>query len=135
MAQISRHEKIILAMTVVFLLVTGGWFATRQCFAAPYTVQTQYAPQADTSAQIQTQQPEQKPEALLSGEKININTADVFDLQRLPSVGEKRALAIIAYREEVAAYTSVEQLLEVSGIGEGIFSGLRDYVTVGDNGG
>ena len=63
----------------------------------------------------------------MEGEVIDLNTADVYELQRLPGIGEKRAQAIVAYREEHGPFQSVEDLTRVSGIGEGILAGLRDY--------
>ena len=73
---------------------------------------------------------QEKPQSLLEGEKININTASALDLERLPGIGEKRAQDIVAYREEHGPFQSVEELDNVRGIGAGILSGLRDYVTV-----
>ena len=45
--------------------------------------------------------------------------------------GEKRAQAIVAYREEHGPFQSVEDLTRVSGIGEGVLAGLREYASVG----
>ncbi|MEM5779833.1 MAG: ComEA family DNA-binding protein, partial [Lawsonibacter sp.] len=63
-------------------------------------------------------------------EVINLNTADVYDLQRLPGIGEKRAQAIVQYREEHGPFQSVEDLTQVSGIGAGILAGLAEYAAV-----
>ena len=52
------------------------------------------------------------------------------DLQRLPGIGEKRAQAIVAYREEHGPFQTVDELDKVEGIGEGILAGLREYATV-----
>jgi competence protein ComEA helix-hairpin-helix repeat region len=62
-------------------------------------------------------------------EKVNINTASFHELIILPGVGEKTADAIIEYREEYGAFMSVEELMEVSGIGEKKVEALRDMVT------
>lgn len=62
--------------------------------------------------------------------QLNLNRATSIDLQELPRVGPVTAEKIIAYREENGPFTSVEQLLEVPGIGEGTLAGLRDLVTV-----
>ena len=64
-------------------------------------------------------------------ELININTADAQTLQQLPGIGEKRAQAIVDYRESSGPFQSVEELTEVKGIGEGILAQVYDYVTVG----
>ena len=71
-----------------------------------------------------------RPEKLLEGETININTASVLELQRLPGIGEARAQAIVDWREQEGAFTAPEDLTLVPGIGEGILAQCRDYITV-----
>ena len=61
---------------------------------------------------------------------VNINTAGSEELQTLPGIGEKRAEAIIAYREDNGPFRIVEEITNVSGIGEGILSRIIDYITV-----
>ena len=73
-----------------------------------------------------------RPDSLLPGERIDVNTADVYDLQRLPGIGEKRALDIIAWREEHGPFQTVDELTEISGIGPAILEGLREYARVGN---
>ncbi len=63
-------------------------------------------------------------------DKLNLNTATVEQLQLLPGIGETKAKAIVSYREQHGEFTSTEQLLEVEGIGETIYAGLKDYVFV-----
>jgi competence protein ComEA len=53
--------------------------------------------------------------------QVNINTADVDTLMSLKGVGAKKAEAIVAWRKENGKFTSVEQLMDVKGIGESIF--------------
>ena len=74
----------------------------------------------------------QTPDSLLPGEKININTAPVEDLQRLPGIGEKRAEDIAAWRQEQGPFASVEELAQISGIGPGTLSAIMDYITVSE---
>jgi competence protein ComEA len=61
---------------------------------------------------------------------IDINVADIAMLETIPGIGPTRAAAIIAYRDEVGGFQSVDQLLEVSGIGPATLESLRDHVTV-----
>ncbi|MDD7962817.1 ComEA family DNA-binding protein [Microbacterium thalli] len=61
---------------------------------------------------------------------VNLNTADAAALNTLPRVGPALAERIIAWREENGRFTSVEDLLAVSGIGEKMLEALRDQVTV-----
>lgn len=62
--------------------------------------------------------------------KININIADVVMLCKLPGVGESLANRIIQYREENGKFKSIDDLKNVSGIGEKKFESLREYVVV-----
>ncbi len=64
---------------------------------------------------------------------ININTADAEALaDSLDGVGPVRAQAIVEYREANGEFSSVDELLEVSGIGAATLESLRDRVTVGE---
>ena len=65
-----------------------------------------------------------------NGSLININTADTRELIKLSGIGEVKAAAIVAYREEHGAFSSVEELLNVKGIGEKTLEKIRGYVTV-----
>ena len=62
---------------------------------------------------------------------ININTASSEELQTLSGIGEAKANAIIAYREEHGGFKDISELLNVNGIGKKIFEGIRDFITVG----
>jgi competence protein ComEA len=63
--------------------------------------------------------------------KVNLNTADAPTLQReLSGIGEVKAQAIVAYREAHGSFASVDELLEVKGIGESILEKNRDKLSV-----
>lgn len=62
---------------------------------------------------------------------INLNTADAETLQReLSGVGAVKAQAIVSYRDTHGEFASVDELLEVSGIGEALLERNRDKLTV-----
>lgn len=61
---------------------------------------------------------------------ININTASSEELQTLSGIGEAKAAAIISYREENGDFESIEDIMNVSGIGESTFENIKDYITV-----
>ncbi|WP_343801849.1 helix-hairpin-helix domain-containing protein [Bacillus carboniphilus] len=62
--------------------------------------------------------------------RINVNTATLQELMTLNGIGEKKAEAIIKYREENGPFISVEELLNISGIGEGILSKIREDISL-----
>jgi competence protein ComEA len=81
---------------------------------------------ADTaSAAVQTQ-----PTSDNTNGKININTADKETLMTLPGIGESRADAVIQYRQEHGAFFSIEEIQNISGIKNAVFSKLKDLITV-----
>lgn len=61
---------------------------------------------------------------------VHLNTADLAALDTLPRIGPALAQRIIDWRETNGPFTSVDQLLEVAGIGDAVFSGLADRVTL-----
>ena len=61
---------------------------------------------------------------------VNINTADAAELQRLPGVGPATAAAIVTWREKNGPFRSVDDLLDVSGIGKATLSKIRDSVRI-----
>ena len=62
--------------------------------------------------------------------KVNINTANKEQLMQLSGVGESRAEGIITYRTEHGNFSSIEEIKNVSGIGDAIFSKMKDKITV-----
>ena len=62
--------------------------------------------------------------------KVNINTADSTQLQTLNGVGPATAQKIIDYRQSNGSFTAVEDIKNVSGIGDKTFEKLKDYITI-----
>lgn len=65
-----------------------------------------------------------------SSGKVNLNTANLDELQIAPGIGPSKAQAIIDYRNCYGAFSSVEELIEIKGIGEKTLAKIRDYYTV-----
>jgi competence protein ComEA len=64
------------------------------------------------------------------GALVNVNTATAAELETLPGIGEVTAQAIIDHRTEHGPFASVDQLLDVTGIGDVTLENIRDLVTV-----
>ncbi len=66
-----------------------------------------------------------------SVDKTNINTADADTLQKnLSGIGANKASAIVAYRETNGNFTSVDELLEVKGVGKTLLDRNRDRISI-----
>ncbi|RON50713.1 ComEA family DNA-binding protein [Pseudomonas frederiksbergensis] len=102
--------------SLVFALLTSASIAA---VAAPATKpETATAPLVVEAAKDRT-------------EKVDLNNADALTLQReLAGVGEAKAKAIVAYRESNGAFSSIDELLEVKGIGKAILERNRDKIEV-----
>ena len=65
-----------------------------------------------------------------SDDKININTASEAELCNIPGIGATRAAAIVAYRQEKGGFSSIEDIMNVSGIKEGTYEKIKDNIKV-----
>lgn len=72
---------------------------------------------------------EDRKKAEENAEKVNINTATSDELTTLPGIGEARAKDIISYRTNVGRFEKIEDIMNVSGIGEAMFSRIKSYIT------
>ncbi len=61
---------------------------------------------------------------------ININTAELNALMTLPGIGQAKALDIIKYREEHGGFQSVEDIMNIQGIKEGVFNKIKDRISI-----
>ena len=71
---------------------------------------------------IPTETAEDKP--------VDINNADIDELKTLPGIGDAKAAAIIAYREANGGFKSIEDIMLVPGIKEGVFGKIKDHICV-----
>ncbi|HEY4550350.1 MAG TPA: helix-hairpin-helix domain-containing protein, partial [Bacillus sp. (in: firmicutes)] len=62
--------------------------------------------------------------------KISLNSATESELQTLPGIGPSKALAILEYRETNGSFKKIEDLMEISGIGEKTFEKLKEHIAV-----
>ena len=131
-----RQEKfgivhcVLIALTLAFLGALAGLAAREDGDAAKGASRTE----TGDTYRVETERgvpAEADGEAAY--EPIDINTAAAEELQELMGIGPVLAQAIVDYRAEHGPFRSVDELLEVSGIGEAKLGGIRDEITV--NGG
>jgi len=65
-----------------------------------------------------------------SSEKININKASQTELETIPGIGPSTALKIINYRKENGKFSKIEDIKNVSGIGDSKFNSIKEYITI-----
>lgn len=134
---ISRLEKILIAVALLLLVGIVIFDAVTASTAYPskvtYVVSegavSEAAVSANTSANAS--QTASDPSAVEDASLcININTATVEELQQLPGIGAVKAAAIIEYREINGDFVSIEEIMEVNGIGEKTFEKIRAYIVL-----
>ena len=117
----TKSEIILLGLTAAFL-----------CTLAVLSAQDRQ--ERIPGAVIETEVEVPREEIAPDFPPVNLNTAGMEELDTLPGIGESLAGRIIAWREANGPFTSIEQIMEVSGIGEATFAELRDRVTVDGEG-
>ena len=118
--QESREQKIFYIILGIYLLLCVGLFAFHKLSGRAAYVSVSVITSEQPAAQAMS-------DKLL----ININTATAEELTALDGIGEKTAENIIEYREKNNGFLDIEELMEVSGIGEAKFNKIKDNVTVG----
>ena len=139
-----RQEKfgivhfVLIALTAAFLATLAGLAARESGAAAKgaYGAAAENASRAGTEGTYRVETERVLPteaEGEAAHEPIDVNTATAEELQELTGIGPVLAQAIVDYRAEHGPFRSVDELLEVSGIGEAKLGGIRNEITV--NGG
>lgn len=69
-------------------------------------------------------------ESTNTSSKVSINNASLEQLQTLPGIGASKAQDIINYRTENGPFNTIEDIKNVSGIGDSVFAKIKDYITL-----
>lgn len=72
------------------------------------------------------------PSPLAGDELVNINTASIDELDKLPGIGQTTAAKIIEYRTANGPFATIEDIINVSGIGISTYEEIKDLITVGE---
>ena len=114
---LARYRPQVAVSVLVVIVLTGG-----ALYAARVS---ERAPQVVYSASLEEVEDEAKGSL-----KININTADVDELDELPEVGPATAETIVEYRRTNGMFRSVEELEEIPGIGPATIEEIEPFATV-----
>ena len=136
---IKLERKTLLRLGVLLLCVLMGLegcqLASHTSPAAGCRIQTTASASrralltGRVSSQAQRAQAKQHTDSKPT-QPISLNRATQAELENLPGIGEKKAQAILAYRDAHGRFRSCEELLEVDGIGEATLEGLLPYLTL-----
>lgn len=118
MKKVTIYMVIIV---VIFCLSTCGFLVYRQQNPSAIALDRSSAQQTERFSSIH----------INSEGKLNINTATAAELSVLTGIGEILAGRIIQYREDNGPYKTVDELLNVNGIGEGKLNKIFDYIYAG----
>lgn len=117
--RVSRGEKMVLALTVLLLIAAVVCLSTMERGGTRYSISAMPEPSPAAALEMAEDQP-----------LVNLNTATAEELAALPGIGSVRAARIVAYREEHGPFAHAEDVMDVYGIGEGLFAEFCACVTV-----
>lgn len=123
----NKLLAVLPVLTALFVGLTLGLYLGRNPTGGSVTVSIPQR-QAAAVSPTDTRQETDPPDAALP---VNLNTADAAALSQLPGIGEVLAQRIVDYRNTHGAFTAVEQLTNVEGIGEGKLDAILDQITLG----
>ena len=111
---------------------TGTYTTTSTCNTSSYNIEdcVQKKESIITTSDTANSNSELSDTAEDVNELININTASKSELTALNGIGDVKAQAIIDYRNTNGNFKSIEDILNVSGIGDAVFAKIKDYITV-----
>lgn len=89
-----------------------------------------YIPKKGEESQINSEISSEQMMSSSKTSKININKATQAELETIPGVGPSTALKIIKYREENGKFKSIEDIKNVSGIGDSKYENMKEYITI-----
>lgn len=110
----NKLNKVVVAFLLsnVSFFVTASNQNTSEVVAVPYT-------ESDTSMKSSAQ-----------NTKLDVNAATAEQLVSIKGIGPSKAAAIIKYRNEIGGFTSIEELVEVKGIGQKALANLKLFLKV-----
>ena len=117
----SKYEKTLLC---IFLLLSS-FVISYNLFYVPKLPNLDVVKE---EVEVKTEEKNNKEEN--QKKLININSADEEDLKKIPGVGPSIAKRIIEYREQNGGFSSISEIMNVSGIGKSKFKAMKDNIYV-----
>ena len=111
----------IIIILLVAVIISGGIIAWQK-YSPPQPIEISLPPPESNEETY----PEDQPQ------KIDLNRAEAWLLEALPGIGESKAQAIIAYRQQNGGFGHIAEITNVEGIGPAIYEQIKELITVGD---
>lgn len=136
--KIGKAEWAAILVTLTLLSFAAGFFFGRSTVPSavqvegavpvesPYSAPVEASPAASENVPEETE-PQPSPEVEFP---IDLNSADASQLEALPEIGPVLAQRIVDYREESGGFSSIEELKNVSGIGDKTYDAIKNLVKV-----
>ncbi len=134
---IIRKEYVVVGLFIFLMMMTvWGWYLKTndiEVFDArdePLKTEVQESFVKGTDDRTEFEPEDTKTQPPDENSMININTADITELVILNGIGEVKARAIIAYRQQNGLFQCIDEIVNVKGIGEVTFQKIKDRITV-----
>ena len=125
MYQVKKDDRIVAAIEAAGGLTRDAAYDSVNQAQKMEDGQQIYIPSKTDQQSTLTQKSDES-----SSDLISINQASKEELMTLPGIGESKADRILAYRQEHGGFKSLEELMNISGIKEGVYNKMKDYITL-----
>lgn len=113
----KRLEIALIVLTVAAAFFSVGYFTGRSVGG-------------DVQVTVEKAEEDRTLPEAEDGDRVNINTATSWQLMELPGVGEVLAGRIVEYRERHGAFRYISEIMNVQGVRETIYNGIKNKITV-----
>ena len=122
----TKKEKNIILVVALILLLGAVGFVIRKVINKQRILRSSNIKMKNTFQR----EDENREESTLPGKPVNINTAGLMEFEALPYLGMERSKDIIEYRDKNGPFKSLDELINISGIGPKTLDKLKPLITL-----
>ena len=128
--KISKKWLVLLAVVAIIIVIVVSVLVIAYNFTAGRDDNFLKLTENKIANEVEIRATAPESVEIVSGDRININTATAEELDELPGIGKTKAEAIIRLREKMNGFREIEDILNVEGIGEKIFEQIKDKIYI-----